>query len=90
MAAMENQIRESNQSPEELRTHARDLRAEAEQTDVSREGSLTGPLGTAATEGLIEEDSNYAGYWKLTSDGQTRLDSPLSVLSSRPRPSKSP
>ena len=32
--AMENRIRESNQTPEELRARAQELRAEAEQTDI--------------------------------------------------------
>jgi hypothetical protein len=33
-SAMEQQLRESTQTPEELRTQARKLRAEAEQTDI--------------------------------------------------------
>jgi hypothetical protein len=32
--AMEQQLRESTQTPDELRTQARELRAEAEQTDI--------------------------------------------------------
>ena len=42
-AAMEKRIRESNQTPEELRAQARELRAEAEQTDINgiRDACLT-------------------------------------------------
>jgi hypothetical protein len=44
--------------------------------DISREGgSPTGPLGQAATGGLIEEDPSYRGYWRLTPAGETALDS---------------
>ncbi len=41
--AMERRLRDSTQSPEELRERARNLRAEAEQTDVKgiREATLT-------------------------------------------------
>lgn len=46
--------------------------------DISREGPPpTGPLGEAFEQGLIEEDANYAGYWRLTAEGQMRLDSTL-------------
>jgi hypothetical protein len=34
IGAMEQQLRESTQTPQELRTQARELRAEAEQTDI--------------------------------------------------------
>jgi hypothetical protein len=33
-SAMEQQLRESTQTPEELRAQAQELRAEAEQTDI--------------------------------------------------------
>jgi hypothetical protein len=41
--AMERQLRESTQTPEELRTQARKLRAETEQTDIEgiRDAALT-------------------------------------------------
>lgn len=46
--------------------------------DISREGSPpTGPLGKALDQGLIEENPKYAGYWRLTPDGQTMLDSAM-------------
>jgi hypothetical protein len=46
--------------------------------DISREGSPpTGPLGKALDEGLIEENADYAGYWRLKPDGQTMLDSAM-------------
>jgi len=42
-SALEQQLRESNQTPEELRTQARELRAEAEKTDIKgiRDACLT-------------------------------------------------
>ena len=46
--------------------------------DISREGLPgTGPLGQAIEEGLIEQNPKYAAYWRLTPDGQTRLDSAM-------------
>jgi hypothetical protein len=46
--------------------------------DISREGSPpTGPLGKALDEGLIEENADYAGYWRLAPHGQAMLDSAM-------------
>jgi hypothetical protein len=42
LAAMEDQLRESTQSPEQLQARARELRAQAEQSDIKgvRDASL--------------------------------------------------
>jgi predicted transcriptional regulator len=46
--------------------------------DISREGAPpTGLLGEMLKDGLIEESSKYAGYWRLTGQGQTWLDSAI-------------
>jgi hypothetical protein len=53
-------------------------RLDFEPDDISREGlPATGPLGRAIEEGLIEENPKYAGYWRLTPEGQTWLDSAM-------------
>ena len=54
--------------------------------DISEEKSEppTGPLGEAVCEGLVEEDPRDRYFWRLTPEGQARLDSVL-FLSSPPR-----
>lgn len=42
--------------------------------EVSREGGdPDGPLGRAIRLGLVEQDTSYKGYWRLTSEGQVQL-----------------
>jgi hypothetical protein len=42
---------------------------------VSDEGKPTGPLLEALERGWIEPHPAYVGYWSITGDGQTVLDS---------------
>jgi hypothetical protein len=44
--------------------------------NVGEEASPTaGPLGEAIQAGLVQEHPRYRGYWALTENGLTQLDS---------------
>ncbi len=46
-----------------------------EADDISEDRKLTGPLLQAVEAGFVEQDPRSGDYWRLTSEGQSALDS---------------